>query len=131
MEFFDPDVIQKQKRIATSRDDVIHAHRDEIFPGFGFHSVLQKQLNLGSHSVASRDDHRLAILTQVKGRRKKAEGIVQLALFLRPGNVRFNLVDQCRSGPGINSSFLVGDLVRHRLRTGFNPPPSPVTPFSF
>ena len=42
----------------------------------------ERHAELRPHAIASRDNHRLAILTDVKSRRKEAEGIVQLPLFL-------------------------------------------------
>ena len=80
--------------------------------------MLQEQLQLGAHAIASGEDHRLLVFAEVIACGEEAKRIGQLPLLLRAFHEGADVIDEGCRLMNIDAGLLVS-VLGHREREGF------------
>jgi hypothetical protein len=87
-------VIEEEKRLGAEREDVVHAHRDEIDADRVVAVELEGELQLRSDAVGARHEHRLLIAFRHFEERAEAADAREHAGAHRAARVRLDAIDE-------------------------------------
>lgn len=110
------EIVEKKQRFRALHEHVIGAHRDKIDTDRVMPVHLLRELEFGADAVGARYEYRFTVTPGGQGEKaaKAAEPRKDLC-SLRPGDQRFDALDESATGVDVNAGVFVGQaFLRHR-----------------